>query len=584
VVFLLVLGALGAYDGLQDRSISHRRIAEEHYAQGLTQLEAGNYELAIAEFEEAMRYDSDLPDLQSRLQEAKNMAGLQVTPTSETRQDAAALLYRQAVPHYESGNLAQAVAILEELRGLDADYQRENVKTMLLQAHRHLAQSAVRENRLEDAVREFEAVLALKPDDKETLDQLNLLDLYRLALQHWEGDWPSAIQALTDLYALAPDYKDVRARLHNAHAFYAEEFASAGDWCQAAEEYGAAAEVFSLEATVDQRDDAAIQCQATLEAPTSTPALRVTPGPTSVSAAVAASPIPRPTSVSGSGSKTSRGTGRIAFASYDAVKQKHDLYILDLAQGGAQLVRNRASQADFGPGGSSAGNAQGGTQRLVFRNHDPSHLGLGLLSPSTGEIVDLTAHVEDSNPAWSPDGQQILFASDKHGDRKWRIYVISPGAVRGEGEEWAFGRMPAWSPDNTQVAYHGCDVRGDNCGVWIMKSGGFDPVRLTTDPSDTAPNWSPDGSQIAFISARSGNWEVYRVSMGTGEEFRLTDNPAVDVAPTWSPGGGQLAFLSNRGGAWAVHLLDLATGQVQKVIDTGDPYPEPLSQRLSWLP
>ena len=263
VVFLLVLGALGAYDGLQDRAISHRRIAEEHYAQGLTQLEAGNYELAIAEFEEAMRYDLDLPDLRNRLQEAKDMAGLQVTPTSETRQDAAALLYRQAVPHYESGNLAQAVAILEELRGLDADYQRENVETMLLQAHRHLALSAVRENRLEDAVREFEAVLALKPDDKETLDQLNLLDLYRLALQNWERDWPSAIQALTDLYALAPDYKDVRARLHNAHAFYAEEHASAGDWCKAAEEYGAAAEVFSLEATVDQRDDAAIRCLST---------------------------------------------------------------------------------------------------------------------------------------------------------------------------------------------------------------------------------------------------------------------------------------------------------------------------------
>ena len=144
--------------------------------------------------------------------------------------------------------------------------------------------------------------------------------------------------------------------------------------------------------------------------------------------------------------------------------------------------------------------------------------------------------------------------------------------------------MPAWSQDSSRIAYHGCDERGDNCGVWVMQPGGFNPARLTSDTGDTAPAWSPDGSQVAFISARSGNWEIFVVDIATGQETKLTDHPAADVAPTWSPDGRQLAFLSNREGVWAVYILEIRTGQVKKIIATGDAYPDPVSARLSWIP
>ncbi len=117
-----------------------------------------------------------------------------------------------------------------------------------------------------------------------------------------------------------------------------------------------------------------------------------------------------------------------------------------------------------------------------------------------------------------------------------------------------------------------------------MKAGGFDPAPLTTDASDTAPAWSPDGRQIAFISARAGNWEIYTVDVATGQELRLTEHPAADVAPAWSPDGKRLAFLSNREGAWAVYVLTLKSAQAQKIIATGDAYPDPVSERLSWTP
>jgi Tol biopolymer transport system component len=117
-----------------------------------------------------------------------------------------------------------------------------------------------------------------------------------------------------------------------------------------------------------------------------------------------------------------------------------------------------------------------------------------------------------------------------------------------------------------------------------MQRGGAQPAQLTTDASDTAPAWSPDGSQVAFISARSGNWEIHLVDVATGRERRLTENPAVDVAPAWSPNGRQLAFLSNRQGSWAIYIMDVRSGATQKLIATGDAYPNPLDERMSWIP
>jgi TolB protein len=573
-VYVVLVGVKAVYDGLRDRALENQAIAQEHYTLGLGHLDAGDYELAIAEFELALRHDANLSDARVRLREAKESVLAQVTPTSETRQDAVRLLYQEAVAYYESGDLIQAVNALDEIRGLDAEYQRDNIETMLSTAHYQLGLNAVAENRLGDAIVHFETVLAIKPGDKEAQNQINLAQLYTAALNYWDRDWSATIQALKGLYTLAPEYKDVQTRLRDAYIFHAQDHADKGNWCKAAEQYAAAVEVMPLETTVDKRDDARIRCQATAEAPLPTPTSRATAtlkAPAQSTAETTANPLatPQPTAPT-----VPLGTGQIAFTSFDAVRQQHDIYVMDLAQGDARLLRVSASQPALAPGG----------KRLAFRNLDPTHLGLAVLDLSNNDMSELTAHVEDSNPTWSPDTNQILFSSNKHGDRRWRLYVTSPAETRGEGKEWNLGRRPAWSRDGNRIAYQGCDERGSDCALWVMQPGAFNRARLTTDPSDTAPAWSPDGTQVAFISARAGNWELYLIEIATGQEMRLTNDPAVDVAPAWSPDGKELAFLSNRGGAWALYTLDVRSGQMQKIITTGDAYPDPFSEQLSWIP
>jgi Tol biopolymer transport system component len=54
------------------------------------------------------------------------------------------------------------------------------------------------------------------------------------------------------------------------------------------------------------------------------------------------------------------------------------------------------------------------------------------------------------------------------------------------------------------------------------------------------------------MSFRDGNWEVYIVNVDGSGLRRLTSDPGNDGLPTWSPDGRTLAFVSDRSGQWEV--------------------------------
>jgi serine/threonine protein kinase/Tol biopolymer transport system component len=70
---------------------------------------------------------------------------------------------------------------------------------------------------------------------------------------------------------------------------------------------------------------------------------------------------------------------------------------------------------------------------------------------------------------------------------------------------------------------------------------------LTTDPGyDGEPTFSPDGQTFAYVSNRTGYFEMFRKQLSGGAEINLTQNAADDVQPAFSPDGTQIAFVSTR--------------------------------------
>lgn len=103
-------------------------------------------------------------------------------------------------------------------------------------------------------------------------------------------------------------------------------------------------------------------------------------------------------------------------------------------------------------------------------------------------------------------------------------------------------------------------ARGDIFSV-PAKEGEIRNFTQTPGIRERDASWSPDGKWIAYLSDRSGDYEIYvRAADATGEERRITNNAkAWRFEPQWSPDSKMLAFSDKD---HALHVVDVASGKV----------------------
>jgi len=159
-----------------------------------------------------------------------------------------------------------------------------------------------------------------------------------------------------------------------------------------------------------------------------------------------------------------------------------DIIYLSRRSGGRQSQLFRANGSTelaeatlIGEGEYPTVNAQG---KLVFKGWGTTAYGLRTATSKMEDLQTVTNVDEDTAPALSPDGEQIVFMSRREGN--WEIYIVN----------------------------------ADGSGL----------QRLTNDPAeDGLPTWSPDGNAIAFVSNRGGPWAVWAMTPdGSGQRQLFT--------------------------------------------------------------
>lgn len=172
---------------------------------------------------------------------------------------------------------------------------------------------------------------------------------------------------------------------------------------------------------------------------------------------------------------------------------------------------------------------------------------------------------QDRLPAWSPDGRWLLFVSDRDG---WdQVYMVAAegGAVRQLTHGPGGGSQPSWAPDGLHFAF--VRLVDGRPRVFLGDTLGSTPRPLTPAPDrQVQPAWSPDGRFIAFAGLEGGRWSIYVAEVEGGAVRRVTSG-GTDRRPAWMPDGRAIAFVSIRDGRSQIVAMDLERGEVRRLTD-----------------
>jgi Tol biopolymer transport system component len=182
----------------------------------------------------------------------------------------------------------------------------------------------------------------------------------------------------------------------------------------------------------------------------------------------------------------------------------------------------------------------------------PQQYAILSVSPNGKLLNKLSSQPNSKDPAWSPDGQRVVYAAQPSPTQPWGLYLSdAQGQPLGTLVENPLEmRSPSWKPDGSTLLFQRWLEQSNHPNLEIftlnLKGGNVLPIS-NNQATDSSARYSPDGRQIVFYSERDSASEIYVMDSDGKHGRRLTHNSDHDGDPAWSPDGKWIVFTSNRG-------------------------------------
>ena len=257
-----------------------------------------------------------------------------------------------------------------------------------------------------------------------------------------------------------------------------------------------------------------------------------------------------------------------------------DLFVADAKSG--KVLRKLTSNATDPHFSSiqfiySAGGWASDSKRIAIASVSGGKPALAIFNAENGDKaqeIKIEGPDEIFNPTWAPDDRAIAFTGMSRGLTDLYVYDLQTSTLRQLTNDPFAELQPAWSPDGKRIAFatdrfttqlDTLKIGDYRLALVDPATGNVEQVRAFTNGKNINPHWAPDSSALFFISDRDGISNMYRVTLANGDVAQLTrvstglsgitnTSPALSVASAT----GTAVFSIYEGGNTAIYTIEHA--------------------------